>query len=190
MITEILSTLGQLTKIIPGYEEDIGYELSGFVWFQGWNDMLDYQKVDEYEFNLANLIRDVRDDLDAPNLPFIIGGMGQKGTNATGKGADRYYAMQKAEKAVTEYAEFHNTTLFVPTARYMNYPGNDTYNGGYHYDGRADVYYHIGSAFGRGMLKLLQTDDERVVATTTTTTPKKKEAHYQPKNVQTGLTVF
>lgn len=85
MIEDILDSLGNLTNILPDYEETTGFELTGFVWFQGWNDMIDYQKVYEYEFNLANLIRDIRDDLDAPNMPFLVGGMGQKGVNATGR---------------------------------------------------------------------------------------------------------
>ena len=63
--------------------------------------------------------------------------------------------MQHAELAVTLYHEFRNNTLYVPTAQFMNYPGNDTYNGEYHYDGRADVYTHIGRAFGQGILRLL-----------------------------------
>lgn len=85
MISDILEALGNLTNIVPEYDSEKGYELAGFVWFHGWNDMIDRRKVDEYEFNLANLIRDVRDDLDVPTMPFIIGGMGQKGLNATGR---------------------------------------------------------------------------------------------------------
>jgi len=69
--------------------------------------------------------------------------------------------MQEAEQAVTLYEEFRNNTLYVPTAQFMNYPGNDTYNGQYHYDGRADVYTHIGRAFGEGMIQLLGVDRRR-----------------------------
>ena len=93
---------------------------------------------------------DSKDDLARRLSPYVIVLI------PTGnRGADRYYAMQHAEKAVTLYDEFRNNTLFVPTAQFMKYPGNDTYNGGYHYDGRADVYTHIGRAFGHGMLKLM-----------------------------------
>lgn len=67
--------------------------------------------------------------------------------------------MQKAERAVTLYDEFRNSTIYVPTAPFMEYPGNDTYNGDYHYFGRADVYYHIGRAFGYGMLNLMGAND-------------------------------
>jgi hypothetical protein len=41
--------------------------------------------VQEYEYNLANLIRDMRDDLDAPTMPVLVGGMGQLGVNASGR---------------------------------------------------------------------------------------------------------
>ena len=51
-----------------------GYELAGFVWYQGWNDGVDPKKaVPEYEQNLVNLIKDVRKDFKAPKLPFVIG---------------------------------------------------------------------------------------------------------------------
>ncbi len=53
-------------------------ELSGFVWFQGWNDQ--YGAQDEYAANMKHLINDVRRDLNAPNLPFVIGVMGQNGS--------------------------------------------------------------------------------------------------------------
>jgi hypothetical protein len=55
-------------------------KLSGFVWFQGWNDFVDAEKSLEYEFNLGNLIRDVRSHLNAPNLPFVIGEFGAQGS--------------------------------------------------------------------------------------------------------------
>ena len=166
MITDILNALNNdLPTIVPGYDKEEGYELSGFVWFQGWNDMLDWQKVQEYESNLANFIRDVRADLDVPNMPFIIGELGMHGLHPEGKGADRVLAMRKAEKAVTLQAEFRNSTLFVPTAQYAVLNGT-TYNGGYHYNGRADTYCHIGHAFGEAMLRLIgkntQDDPDRV----------------------------
>ena len=47
--------------------------------------MISEPKVQEYEYNLANLIRDMREDLDAPMMPVLIGGMGQLGVNASGR---------------------------------------------------------------------------------------------------------
>lgn len=85
------------------------------------------------------------------------------GSESLNSGAERYYAMQKAQEAVTLYDEFRNNTLYVSTAEIMDYPGNDTYNGEYHYDGRADVYTHIGRALGLAMSRLLRTEKGRDV---------------------------
>lgn len=91
MVAAIIESLNNLASIIPGYDDTAGYELSGFLWFHGWNDMIDRKKVDEYENNLANLIRDLRTDLQAPKMPFIVGGMGQRGLQTTGRYAVNYF---------------------------------------------------------------------------------------------------
>jgi hypothetical protein len=155
MIATILDGLAHISTLIPQYDEEAGYELAGFVWFQGWNDMISWPKVAEYQFNLANLIRDVRADLDVPNMPFVIGELGMKGLHPTGQGADRYMAMQQAEQAVAMMEEFRNSTMYVPTAKYVIANGSSYSGGEYHYFGRADTYCHIGRAFGEAMLSLM-----------------------------------
>jgi hypothetical protein len=70
MMQDTLDALDSIATYVPHYNVSAGYELAGFVWFQGWNDMLDWDKVNEYEANLIKFIEDVRLDLDAPNLPF------------------------------------------------------------------------------------------------------------------------
>ncbi len=66
-----------------------GYELAGFVWYQGWNDGVDPKNaVPEYEQNLVNLIKDVRKDLKAPNLPFVIGELTGPWVEAPGRVGD------------------------------------------------------------------------------------------------------
>jgi hypothetical protein len=154
MVTDFTDGLKKIPEFYPDYDSDAGYELAGFVWFQGWNDMISWPYVKEYEWNLANFMRDVRLEFDVPDLPFIVGELGMHGVNVTGRGADRVMAMRAAERGVTMTDEFRNSSLFVPTAIYMIANGT-AYNGGYHYNGRADTYYHFGQAMGRGMLELI-----------------------------------
>lgn len=80
--------LGDLENVVPGYDPSMGYELAGFVWFQGWNDMVDQSTYPrrgepggyaEYGDLLAQFIRDVRRDLEAPKMPFVIGVLGVGG---------------------------------------------------------------------------------------------------------------
>jgi len=95
MVQHIKSALADIKSTYPDYDAEIGYELAGIVWFQGWNDMVDsgfYPDrgkpggYDEYSKLLAHFIRDVRKDLDAPKLPFVIGVLGVGGpTDKYGK---------------------------------------------------------------------------------------------------------
>lgn len=78
------------------------------------------------------------------------------GVNVTGPEAvvARVLGMRAAQHSVTLMDEFRNTTLFVRTAPYAVLNGTN-YNGIYHYNGRADTYFYIGQAFGRGILHLM-----------------------------------
>lgn len=87
-IAHVKKVLADIKQVFPSYDSDQGYELSGFVWFQGWNDMVDRGVYpdrdkpggyDQYSEVLAHFIRDVRRDLSAPELPFVIGVMGAGG---------------------------------------------------------------------------------------------------------------
>jgi len=63
----------------------MGYRIERFVWFQEWSDMISLPKVQEFDFYLANLILDGRDNLDSPEMAVVIGGMGQNGINYTAR---------------------------------------------------------------------------------------------------------
>jgi alpha-galactosidase len=130
--------------------KDREYEIVGLVWFQGWNDLIDAKRVAAYESNLAHFVRDIRKHLDRPNLPIVIGVMGQDGD----KPADNMKKMRAAQEAVAAMDEFKGTVIAVPTAPYWD--PTTKYDGGYHYNGSARFYYSAGHAFGKGMLELLK----------------------------------
>lgn len=100
MLDHVKFVLSDIQRIIPEYDSTVGYKLAGFAWFQGWNDMVDSGTYpmrdkpggyDEYSLALAHLIRDVRSDLNAPNLPFVIGVLGVGGpTSLYGPDQQRY----------------------------------------------------------------------------------------------------
>ncbi len=88
MIEHVKRVLSDPKRVVPAYDADHGYELAGFVWFQGWNDMVDRGTYPnrgkpggyaEYSELLAHFIRDVRKDLGAAKMPFVIGVMGVNG---------------------------------------------------------------------------------------------------------------
>ena len=119
-------------------------ELSGFVWFQGWNDMFDSDALKEYEANLINLIKDVREEFRQPNLPVVIGELGNGGPKA----GNNMLSIRKAQKAAAK-ALGPNTT-FVQTTQFAR-PAKESPNvsHGHHWYGNAESYFLIGDALGQ-----------------------------------------
>ena len=159
MIQEVKDVVANLAAIVPEYSDEEGYTLDGLAWFQGWNDMLNWSTVNEYGTNLANLIRDVRNDLETPNMPFVIGELGQHGPaeqlDRSKRWVPRVLAFRKHQYEVTQMDEFRGNTIYVKTAEFMVF-GQETFNKEYHYNGRADTFYHIGEALSVGMLELME----------------------------------
>ena len=115
--------------------------------------------MDEYGKNLANLVRDVRKDLDAPKLPFIIGELGQQGTEPEKRYAEKHFRFRKIQKSVAELPEFKDSVRYVPTGVYV-VKGGDKFDGGYHYLGRADTFFHIGRAFAEAVAPLVNPEPQ------------------------------
>ncbi|MFQ6131165.1 MAG: sialate O-acetylesterase [Armatimonadota bacterium] len=156
LVRLVHETLMDLETHFPEYDGS-GYEISGFVWFQGWNDMLDAEHHQTYGTNLANLLRDLRTDLGTPDLPMIVGELGQSGPED--QIPERYRAKHMSfraqQESVSKMPEFADTVRYVKTSPFIVTDGPQ-FDGGYHYRGRADIFFDIGNAFGQAMLGLLK----------------------------------
>ena len=129
MLQHVKHVLSDIQRIYPNYQKDQGYELAGFIWFQGWNDMVDQGTYpdrgqpggyDAYSEAMAHFIRDVRSDLSAPNMHFVIGVMGAGGPVADyGKNRIRYkdihQGFRQAMAAPAALPEFKNNVTAVFT---------------------------------------------------------------------------
>ncbi len=134
MLEHIHKVLADIRRVYPDYDAKAGYELAGFVWFQGWNDMVDGStyptrgqpgSYDAYSKNLAHFIRDVRRDLKSPKLPFVIGVMGAGGPIAKyGPDQKRYAGIhgefRKAMAAPAKLPEFKGNVTAVFTENYWD----------------------------------------------------------------------
>jgi len=125
MMEHVKKVLADPKRVCPAYDPRQGYDLAGFVWFQGWNDMCDGHtypnhnqpgRYDLYSDLLAQFIRDVRKNLSAPKLPFVIGVMGVNGDKATGGLA----LIRPAMAAPAEMPEFKGNVVAVQTAPYWD----------------------------------------------------------------------
>ena len=135
MMEHIKKVLGNIKRVYPAYDAKAGYELAGFVWFQGWNDMVDRGTYPnraqpggyaQYSEVLVHFIRDVRKGLSAPKLPFVIGVMGVGGpVEKYGPDQKRYAGIhsefRKAMAAPAKLSEFKGNVTAVFTENYWDH---------------------------------------------------------------------
>ncbi|MCE9603736.1 MAG: sialate O-acetylesterase, partial [Planctomycetia bacterium] len=163
MMTEVGAVMHDYATIFPELKGRTP-ELTGFVWFQGWNDQ--YGAENEYASNMRHFIQDVRKDLHAPKLPFVIAAMGQNGSKPA---AGAMLTIRNAQLSMNDVPEFQGnvkafrTDLLVDRAAEELYPtwrdnfeqwklvGGDH---GYHYLGSAIWFNRIGKAMAEAMLEL------------------------------------
>ncbi len=124
-IDHVRKVLADIRRVVPGYDPQQGYELAGFIWLQGWNDYCDSwwypaawgdKRYDEYGRLMATFIRDVRKDLSAPKMPFVIGVAGFEGIKAP----PQVRAFRKAMAAPTLLPEFQGNVVAVQTAPFWD----------------------------------------------------------------------
>ena len=129
MIEHVKRVLADLKRVVPNYDAAQGYELAGFAWFQGWNDLVDrgtYPNRDQpggydsYSTTMAHFIRDVRKDLNAPKLPFVIGVLGVGGPTAKSDKPDPKDNFRAAMAAPTLLPEFKGNVAAVLTEKYWD----------------------------------------------------------------------
>ena len=129
MVEHVNSVLADPKKVYPAYNAKDGYEIAGFVWFQGWNDMVDSKtypqrgKPDGYKLyseTLRHFIRDVRKEFKAPKMPFIIGVMGTGGVldlENPGRYTPIHNGFRVAMAAPAKDAEFKDNVVAVLTEK-------------------------------------------------------------------------
>jgi hypothetical protein len=128
MLEHVRAVTGDIKRVYPKYNEKAGFELAGFVWFQGFNDMVDRKvypaKKDpadgsdyaNYTVWLANMIRDLRKDLAVLELPVVICVLGVDGPTAN----PRNLAFRASQAAVAEVPDLRGNVLVVPTSPYWD----------------------------------------------------------------------
>lgn len=148
------AVLKNLKKYFPDYK-DQGYEIAGFVWWQGHKDQ-NAAHAAKYEENLVRLVKSLRKDFDAPNAKFVLAtGCGNPGTESFGKKiAEAQLAMNDAKK----YPEFKGNVRAVDTRDLWREAADSPVNQGYHYNHNAETYMETGLRLGWAMADLLKAE--------------------------------
>ncbi|MEM9921960.1 MAG: sialate O-acetylesterase, partial [Bacteroidota bacterium] len=140
---------------------DIGldsYEISGFAWFQGWNDGASQSFLDEYESNLNHLVKDVRTDLGIPDLPFVVANSGHGGYAASSDAwvRDMQEIVSVAQQNVACDDETYGGWVgFVDTKPFFISADESPEEAIHHFNNNALTYLNIGKYLGREMVRAI-----------------------------------
>lgn len=135
--------------------KDQGFEIAGFVWWQGHKDGGNAAHAGRYEQNLVHLIKTLRKEFKVPAAPFVIATIGFDGWKMSGN----QLTVANAQLAVSgdkgKYPEFVGNVQTVEIRDFWKDASVSPRNQGFHYNGNAETYLQVGDALGRGMLNLL-----------------------------------
>lgn len=161
------AVLKDLGKHHPEYDADAGFEMAGFVWFQGFNDQFSPAFRDNYKDNMIAFIKDVRKEYKAPKMPFVIGVLG---TNRTAEDVGKN-AVSIAQRAAAKAPEFQGNVASVESYKVYAHDAYEVYKTGwaehfaewcvvgsdrpYHYLGSGKFFVRFGDSLAKQMLKLM-----------------------------------
>jgi len=183
LVAYVHDTLNSLKKHFPEYDESASYEIAGFVWFQGYNDMFGENSRKEYGQNLVHLIKDLRKEFKAPEMRVVVGVMGVNGprNEVNPKQKD----VRNGQRFVNTVPEFKGNVKAVETGQLLHpkileikcagwlYPERDlkktpitpeeaamlaraTSAKGYHYFGSGRFFILAGKSFAETMQELMK----------------------------------
>ena len=192
MVEGVNKTLKDIDNIVPNYKGQ-GYEIAGFVWFQGHKDKNVPKAV--YAKHLVNLIKDLRKEFKAPKMPAVVATVGFGGMNMD-PGHFMTWEAQMAVGDAKQYPEFEGNVASVDTRGFWRSRAESPTNTGYHYNHNAETYILTGDALGRAMVRLKggragaltvpqqpkqHPDVETIFSDAVTGTFNKRGPHYPPE---------
>ncbi|MCR4413627.1 MAG: sialate O-acetylesterase [Thermoguttaceae bacterium] len=121
MVAETRDCLDNMGRYFPKLSGK-PYEIVGFVWFQGWNEMFASKGIPfdqimvDYPVLYATMILDLEKEFGLNRLPSVVGELGIDGEKAQGK----ILELRKAQAAIADRPELKGKVRFVRTAQYWD----------------------------------------------------------------------
>ena len=167
MNESIDSVLENLPDNHPGYDPGAGYEIAGFVWFQGFNDQFSEEWRNNYAKHMISFIKDVRKKYETPEMPFVIGVLGTgvtkekvdaNGVSLAQREAASHPDFRGSVRSVESYEDYSNFSMAVYQKGWpAHYHQWDTVGSDrpYHYLGSGAFFVRLGDSFAQAMAGLI-----------------------------------
>ncbi|MGB0744658.1 MAG: sialate O-acetylesterase [Opitutales bacterium] len=144
--------LDNFEKIYPQYAEQ-GYEIAGFVWWQGHKDQNDIH-ASLYAENFANLVKAWGREFDAEDAPWVLATIAFEGWALDGAGKKVAEAQLSVDGDAGVFPGHKGKVKTIEARDFWRRAGDSPKNQGYHYNHNGETYYLVGDALGRAMVEL------------------------------------
>ncbi len=155
---QMIQTVQSITQNLTAHFPGIGisnYEITGFAWFQGWNDGASSSFMNEYESNLNHLVNDVRTDLGTADLPIVVASSGHGGplpsSDSWVQGLQNVISVAQ-ENVGCDDSTYGGFLGFVDSKPFYLDLSVSPYNGIHHFHNNALTFLNIGKSMGDEMI--------------------------------------
>ena len=153
---------GEAHRVLDNFDEQFphwkgrGYEIAGFVWWQGHKDQGSPVHAERYEKNLVHLIQTLRKEFDVPRAPFAIATIGFGGWDMAGNAKVVADAQLAVGSDFKKYPDFRGNVATAETRGFWRPAEESPREQGFHYNQNAETYMLVGEALGEAMVKMQQ----------------------------------
>jgi hypothetical protein len=147
-------------KVLENFDSEFphwkgrGYEIAGFVWWQGHKDQGNTVSAGRYEGNLVRLIKSLREEFKAPAAPFAIATIAFGGWKMAGDAVTVANAQLAVSGEKGKYPEFKGNVKTVEIRDFWRDADKSPRDQDFHYNGNAETYMLVGEALGKAMVEL------------------------------------
>jgi len=158
---EMIQIVQNVTQNLATEFPSIGvsnFEISGFAWFQGWNDGASVSFLNEYESNLNHLVNDIRTDLGNSELPIVIASSGHGGYLPSN---DLWVQNMQNIVSVAQETVGCNDSIyggqvgFVDTKEFYLDLSVSPFDGIHHFNNNALTFLNVGKSIGNEMIRTI-----------------------------------
>jgi alpha-galactosidase len=168
MNERVHEVLANLKDHHPDFDPSVGFDLAGFVWFQGFNDQFSPEFRENYKDNMIHFVKDIRKEYKVPKMPFVIGVLG------TGMTAEKVAenAVSVGQRAAAAAQEFKGNVVSVESYEVFDLSAYEVFKKGwqnhfaewcavgsdrpYHYLGSGKFFVRFGDGLATGMAELIE----------------------------------
>ena len=150
--SDIHTVLDSLQKYFPDYKNQ-GYEIAGFVWWQGHKDQ-NPAHAGRYELNLVSFIKSIRNEFNVPDVPFVLATIAFDGWKLAEDGLTIANAQLAVSGERGKYPEFAGNVKTVEVRDFLRDKAESPSSADYHYNHNAETHIEVGDKLGKAMGQL------------------------------------